>query len=187
MTTQPTRGRVRAAAIALCGIAVIATAACAAPAPATSVPAAAAPVTLVPAAAAARQQPPAVSTAGSVPVVVDCAVHAQTRPGQYILPCADGAAYLAGLNWVSWGSSAAFADGIGTFNDCVPACVGGHGHSFPVLVALWRPEPWPGHAGERYFTRLTIIYTGSRAYDAGGTLYHLPETATYPLSAYGGA
>jgi len=183
MTTQPTRGRVRAAAMALCGIVTIATAACAAPAPATVAPATAAPAT-----AAARQQPLAVTaTAGSVPVVVDCAVHAQTRPGQYILPCADGAAYLAGLHWASWGSSAAFADGISTFNDCVPSCVGGHGHSFPVLVALWRAEPWPGHAGERYFTRLTIIYTGSRAYDAGGNLYHLPETATYPLSAYGGA
>ncbi len=173
MMTQPTRGRVRAAAIALCGVAAIATAGCAASAQAT---------------AAARQQPLAVTaTAGSVPVVVDCAVHAQTRPGQYILPCADGAAYLAGLHWASWGSSAAFADGISTFNDCVPACVGGHGHSFPVLVALWRPEPRPGHAGERYFTRLTIIYTGSRAYSAGGNLYHRPVTATYPLSEYGGA
>jgi hypothetical protein len=56
-----------------------------------------------------------------------------------------------------------------------------------VLVALWRPEPLPGHVGERYFTRLTIIYTGSRAYSAGGRLYQLPVTATDPLLAYGGA
>jgi hypothetical protein len=48
MTTQPTRGRIRAAAIALCGIAAIATAACAASAPDT---------------AAARQQSMAVTTA----------------------------------------------------------------------------------------------------------------------------
>ena len=52
---------------------------------------------------------------------------------------------------------------------------------------LWRPAPLAGHAGERYFTRLTIIYTGSRAYSAGGKQYHLPATATDPLSAYGGA
>ena len=173
-TTQPARGRVRAAAIVLGGVAAIATAGCAASAQAT---------------AAARQQPLAVTAAaaGSVPVVVDCAVHAQTRPGQYVLACGDGGAYLAGLRWATWGSSAAFADGISTFSDCVPNCVAGHGRSFPVLVALWRPEPRPDHAGERYFTRLTIIHTGSRAYSVGGNLYHLPVTATYPLSAYGGA
>jgi hypothetical protein len=174
MTTQPTRGRVKAAAIALCSIAVVATAACAASVPGT------APV---------RQQPMAVTAAAAatVPVVVDCAVHAQTRPGRYILACANGSAYLASLHWASWASSTAFADGISTFNDCVPTCVAGHGHSFPVLVVLWRPSSLTGHAGEHYFTRLTIIYTGSRAYRAGGKLYHLPATATYPLSAFGGA
>ena len=111
----------------------------------------------------------------------------RTRPGQYILACADGGAYLASLHWATWGSSAAFADGISTFNDCVPNCAAGHGHSFPVLVVLWRPAPLAGHVGERYFTRLTIIYTGSRTYSAGGKQYHLPATATDPLSAYGGA
>jgi hypothetical protein len=174
MTIQSTRGRVRAAAIALGGITAIATAACTASAPATAV---------------ARQQSMAVTAAAaaSVPVVVDCAVHAQTRPGQYILACADGGAYLAGLHWATWGSSSAFADGISTFDDCVSNCVAGRGHSFPVLVALWRPEARPGHPGERYFTRLTVIYTGSRSYSAGGTLYHLPVTVTDPLSQYGGA
>ena len=174
MTTPFTRGRIRAAAIALCGIAAIATTACAASASAP--------------AAAGRQQAMAVTApAAGVPVVVDCAGHAQTRPGQYVLACADGNAYLARLQWATWGSSAAFADGISTFNDCVPNCVSGHRHSFPVLVALWRAEPRPGHAGERYFTQLTIIYTGSRTYRAGGKLYHLPVTVTDPLSAYGGA
>jgi len=173
MTTQPARGRTRAA-LALCGIAALAATACAAPA----------------VDAAARSQRPAAAAtvaAAGVPVVVDCAMHAQTRPGQYVLACADGGAYLAGLHWASWGSSAAFADGISTFNDCVPTCVAGHGHSFPVLVALWRDQPRPGHAGERYFTRMTIIDTGSRAYSAGGKLYHLPPTVTEPLSAAGGA
>ena len=63
----------------------------------------------------------------------------------------------------------------------------GHGHSFPVLVTLWRAEPRPGHPGQRYFTRLTLIYTGSRTYRADHILRHLPVTATDPLSAYGGA
>ena len=63
----------------------------------------------------------------------------------------------------------------------------GHGHSFPALVALWAAKPRPGHASERYFTRMTIIYTGDRAYRAGGKLYHLPPTVTEPLSPSGGA
>jgi len=60
-------------------------------------------------------------------------------------------------------------------------------HNFPALAALWRTEPLPGHPGERYFTRLTIIYTGTRSYRAGGKTYHLSQTVTYPLSASGGA
>jgi hypothetical protein len=173
MTTQPTRGRVRAAAAVLCGVTAIATAACAAPAPHANV--------------AAQRPMAAAVTATSVPVVMDCAVRGQTRPGRYDLACAGGGAYLSGLHWASWGPSAAFADGFSTINDCVPSCVAGHGHSFPVLVDLWRAEPRPGHLGQRYFTRLTIIYTGSRSYRAGGTLHQLPLTATDPLSPYGGA
>jgi hypothetical protein len=173
MTTQPTRGRGRAVAAALCGAAAIATAGCAAPAPHAS---------------PAAQPPMAADVAAvSVPVVLDCAVHGETRPGRYDLACAGGGGYLSGLHWVSWGSSAAFADGFSTVNDCTPSCVAGHGHSFPVLVALWRAEPRPGHPGQRHFTRLTVIYTGSRSYGAGGTTHRLPATATYPLSPYGGA
>ena len=59
--------------------------------------------------------------------------------------------------------------------------------SFPALVALWGTEPLPGHGGERYFTRLTLIYTGNRTYRVGNKLYSLPPTATYPLSPDGGA
>jgi hypothetical protein len=178
MTTQTTRRLRRGAAIALCGIAAIATTACAASTSGTTAGSG----------TNAGQQPMAVAAAAaSAPVLVDCAAHAQTRPGQYILACADGNAYLGGLHWAAWGSSAAFADGTSTFNDCVPNCVAGHGHSFPVLVALWRPEPLPGHVGERYYTRLTIIYTGSRTYHAGGKLNQLPATTTDPLSQYGGA
>jgi hypothetical protein len=43
------------------------------------------------------------------------------------------------------------------------------------------------HEPVRYFRRVTIIYTGSRGYQADGKVYHLPQTQTYPLSASGGA
>jgi hypothetical protein len=174
MTIRPIRGRARAAAAALCGIAAVAITACAPSAPGT---------------AAVRQESVTVTTfsAVSVPAVIDCAGHAQTRPGQYVLACGNGGAFLAGLHWPSWGPAAAFGDGISTFNDCQPNCLAGHGHSYPVLVALWRAEPLPGHLGKRYFTRLTIIDTGSRTYRAAGKVYHLPLTRTYPLSPFGGA
>jgi len=165
-------GRARAAAI-LCGIGTVATAACTGQVSGT--------------AAAARQPAAVAAAAASDPVVLDCAVQGHTRPGRYDLACAGSGGYLSALHWASWGPAAAFADGFSTVNDCTPSCVGGHGHSFPVLVALWRAEPQPGHPGQRYFTRLTVIYTGSRTYSAGGTTHQLPPTATYPLSRYGGA
>ncbi len=138
-------------------------------------------------AGAASDQPHLPSTTASAPVVVNCSMHGQTRPGTYILACGDGNAYVSKLRWASWGSSAAFATGSYVINTCTPSCAAGHYVSFPVLAALWRTEPWPGHAGQRYFSRLTIILTGSNAYKAGGKTYHVPATQTFPLSALGGA
>ena len=48
-------------------------------------------------------------------------------------------------------------------------------------------EPRPGHAGESYFTHLTVIYMGKHGYRADGNLYQLPATHTFPPSASGGA
>jgi hypothetical protein len=168
MTTQLAPGRIRAAALALCSIAAIT--ACAAPAPGAT---------------AGPRQPATLTATVSVPIVVGCG-EAQVRPSVYNLTCTAGA-YLAGLQWASWGSTAAFAQGTMMLDTCIPNCVAGAGHSFPALVALWRTEPRPGHAGERYFTRLTLIYTGNRTYSAAGKQYSLPPTATYPLTPDGGA
>jgi len=173
MRTQPVRARVRMTALAFCGAAVVAAAAPAALA--SHVPPRAAGATRI-AVAASR-----------LPVVVNCAMHAQTKPGSYILACADGNSGLARLTWASWGTSAAFGSGTYTFNDCVPSCVAGHSHSFPALVALWGAKPWPGHAGQQYFTMLTVIFTGTRTYRAGGHEHRLPQTETFPLSPHGGA
>jgi hypothetical protein len=170
MRSQPTRRRVKAAVFGLCGIAAIATT-----------------VGLASTAGAAAGRPHVSRTTASAPVVVNCATHAQTRPGTYILACGDGNGYVNGLHWASWGSSAAFATGSYVFNTCTPSCVAGHFVSRPALAALWRAEPWTGHAGQRYFTRLTVILTGSTSYTAGGKTYHLPATETFPLSSFGGA
>ena len=166
MTSRSTLGR--AAALALCGIALIATAGCGAAASAASL---------------GKHQ---AAGSSAVPVVVACINKTQIRPSEYILPCGDGNAYLNHLNWSAWGSSSALASGTYTFNDCTPSCVGGHGHSFGALAVLWDVQPWPGHAGVRYFTRLTIIFTGNRSYTAGGKKYTLPQSQTDQLSQIGG-
>ena len=170
MTTRSPRIRVKAAALVLCGAAAIAAAVAAS----------------VPATAAGRSQQALIAAPG-VPVVIDCAEHPQVRPGQYILACADAGAYLTGLHWPAWGTSSAFAQGFFKLNLCTPNCSAGHFARFPMLAAFWRAEPRPGHAGQSYFTRVTLIYTGNRAYREHGKLFHLPPTATYPLSEFGGA
>ena len=170
--TQLTRSRARtAAAVALCGVAAFSVAACSPSSGPAATP------------SASRTGVPA----SGVPVVIDCAGQASTRPGQYVLACGDGGGALAGLRWAGWGPTSATADGASVINDCAPSCVAGHGHRFPALVRLWRAEPLPGHPGERYFTRLTLTYTGTRSYRADGQLRELPKSTTYPLSATGGA
>jgi hypothetical protein len=111
------------------------------------------------------------STAHENTIVVDCRNRQQTRPATFILTCADANDYLTGLHWVSWPSEA-FATGTERVNNCTPTCVQGKFISYPALVALWRPEPLPGHPGVLYFTRVTRIYTGKQRpplYNCGGT------------------
>ncbi len=121
-------------------------------------------------------------------VLVNCTGRAQVRPGSYVLTCADGNDYLAGLRWVSWSGGAAFGRGTEHVNDCVPNCAQGHFHAYPVLVTAWRAVPRPGHAGQRYFSRLTDIYTGKRpTYYRGPGKKYYPQTVTWQLSgAMGG-
>ena len=176
MTAQPARNRLKALALAACGIAVIATAAYATSASAAQSGRSAA--------SAGRQHAQAMA---SIPVVVNCSMKTQVRPGSYTLACADGNAYVGSLNWSAWGPSSALATGTSSFNDCTPNCLSGHGHTFPALVVLWGVKPLPGHAGVRYFTEMTIIYTGNRSYTADGKRVTLPQTQTDPLSNFGGA
>jgi hypothetical protein len=177
MTAQPARRHLKAAALALCGMAVLATTVLAT----TGFAATASAATSGPSAETARQQ----STA--TPVVVNCARKTQVRPGSIVLACADGNVYVGGLSWTTWGSSSALASGSYAFNDCTPNCLSGHGHTFPALVVLWGAKGLPGHSGVRFFSEMTLIFTGSRSYTAGGKTFQLSQTMTILLSQYGGA
>ncbi len=175
MRTQPTRARVKAAALAL-GVM-------------TAAGAAAAVLAISGPASAAGQQhgQPAIAAASKTPVVVNCSGKGVTKPSSYVFACADDNGYIDHVTWAAWGTSAAFASGTYVFNDCTPNCASGHFHSFPALVALWGAKAWPKQAGTNYFTEATLIFTGSRSYKAGGKTHTLSQTMTIPLSAGGGA
>jgi hypothetical protein len=171
MGAQPARRHLKAAALALAGIAVLGTTACAAASAATQ----------------GRSAESGGRQSIAPPVVVNCQLKNQVRPGSIILACADGNAYTGNLNWFAWNSSSALANGNYNFNDCTPNCISGHGHTFPALIVLWRAKALPGHPEVRYFSEMTTIFTGNRSYTAGGKKYRLSQTMTIPLSNFGGA
>ncbi|HLX51372.1 MAG TPA: hypothetical protein VKS82_23855 [Streptosporangiaceae bacterium] len=126
---------------------------------------------------------PAASLAASLAttrpdVTVDCAGKPQVHPATLMLACDDGNAYLSGLRWTAWGSTAA-ATGTWRINDCVPNCAAGTFHSFAATVKLWQPEPLPRHAGAGYYSKITIDLPDSRCYAAAG------KRSCYPASYTG--
>lgn len=116
-------------------------------------------------------------------VVFDCpGQHAMVRPKDFVLACADGNSALEKLTWSSWAPGMASAQGTLVQNDCTPYCAAGHFHSYPALVVLWGGKAI-GH-GERAYTKLTMILTGSRPgyYDAVHHKWvYAPVTQTFPL------
>ncbi|KNB51389.1 hypothetical protein [Streptomyces caatingaensis] len=114
------------------------------------------------------------AAAAPTAVVVDCAKKAQVRPGSFVIACGDGNNALASLRWAQWSGAAAVGTGRDLVNDCVPDCAEGHFHSYPVSVRLDRARPWPGHAGLRHYTRLTVTYPASRP-------PHAPRQESFPL------
>jgi hypothetical protein len=124
---------------------------------------------------------PAAARGSGLPAVVNCAGKDQTRPGSFVLACADANSQLLRLSWQTWQQSAAYGSGTWNVNDCVPNCSVGTFHNYPALVVLWRPQPLPGKTGGQYFSRLTMILTGPHCYTAGGKRACYPVTATTGL------
>jgi len=106
------------------------------------------------------------ASAGSTTVVmVNCAGQGQVRPGGYDIGCTANE-LLRTLHWQTWRGTA-YGNGVLKVDDCTPTCAQGKYFKYPVLTVLWRPKAWPGHAGHRYFTRVTWIFTGKRPGNAG--------------------
>jgi hypothetical protein len=97
-------------------------------------------------------------------VVFDCAGQPQAlvEPRNFILTCADANSVLAKLSWTSWTPRLASATGLLEENDCTPYCAAGHFHSFPAVVIFWGSAAVKNHPGQRCYTKVTIILTGTR-------------------------
>jgi hypothetical protein len=130
-------------------------------------------------ASAAPARPAAPTGTVSVQMVVlDCpGVGALVRPKSFILTCADGYVQLDKLSWTSWTPGLASAAGTLSKNTCTPSCVAGHVRSYPVLAVLWGRAAVKNRPGEQCYTRMTLIYTGSRPSGVGQT-----ETISLPTS-----
>jgi hypothetical protein len=117
-----------------------------------------------------------VQRASTKTVVFDCLNHPIAEPGTYVLTCADYGSILEHLNWQSWTSTSAVATGVHSLNDCTPDCAVGKFIDYPAVITFWRAEPLAGHSGEKYFTRITVRYTGQRppAYMSYNTLINHP-------------
>jgi hypothetical protein len=117
------------------------------------------------------------SARSSQVVAVACSGHGQVRPASFDnFGCMPSQEFLAKLSWTSW-NSVAFGQGTLNVNSCVPDCAKGKFIKYPVLTVLWRARPWPGHAGQRYFSRLTQIFTGKHpAHHPAAQTMTLPAT-----------
>jgi hypothetical protein len=91
-------------------------------------------------------------------VAISCKGREQVRPSRLALACASGQRlpgnYLTGLRWMRWGWH---GSAYGTGEEHPATCVG----STNVVVVLWRLRAWPGHAGLRHFTQMTVINRGA--------------------------
>jgi hypothetical protein len=111
-------------------------------------------------------------------VVLDCpGQSALVRPKTYILSCADGYIQVGKISWTSWTPGLASATGTFYKNTCTPSCVAGHVASYPVLVVLWGRAAVKNHPGQQCYTRMTLIYPGSRPSGVGQT-----QTISLPTS-----
>ena len=94
-------------------------------------------------------------------VVFGCSL-GRVRPRTLILTCADRDNYLTRLSWSAWSSAVASGTGTQMINGCELDCAVGKFHSYPVDFVLWRSAPVPRHPGKRYFSRITVLYPGTR-------------------------
>jgi hypothetical protein len=125
------------------------------------------------------------ATAQPRPVVMDCSNKPVTRPGTYVLACADANDALVKMTWTSWTPKLASGYGTERLNLCQPNCAEGKFRDYPVLAAFWGTATINGHPGEQRYTTYTLIYPGARppyySIVNGKVVVTYPVTRTDPL------
>ena len=117
--------------------------------------------------------------ASKVVIVNACTGAGQVKPHGYEPGCMPSQQYFTGLTWVSW-KSVAYGSGTLKVNSCNPNCATGKYIKYPVLTVGWRAVARPGHAGQRYFSRLTFIFTGKKPHGAAARTIRLPASQATP-------
>jgi hypothetical protein len=105
---------------------------------------------------------PTIPASSHPAVLVECSGKGLVKPTKYDAPfCMPSSQYISGVSWTNWQTN---AFGAGTFkvNSCNPSCASGKYINYAILVVLWRAEPWTHHSGQKYFSRMTVIFTGKR-------------------------
>jgi hypothetical protein len=95
------------------------------------------------------------------PVAMDCAGGmAAARPPYLSLACGDGAITLS-ATWTSWTQAEARGIGSVSVDDCLPSCIGGKEHAYPVTVRLLDPttQALPLTGDATYFRTLEVTFT----------------------------
>ena len=113
-----------------------------------------------------------------VVLVNQCSGKGQVRPSEATLPlpgCMPSNEFIGNPKWTSW-RSVAFGSGNLEVNSCTPSCAAGKYIKYPILIVLWRAQRWQG--GGRYFSRVTLIFTGKKPRHSAVT-----QTITWPAAA----
>jgi hypothetical protein len=97
--------------------------------------------------------------AAAKPKLITCENKGTVKPKAFTITCADGNDGLVQLKWSHWGTTAS-GKGTEEINTCNPNCAEGHFKKYGVDVSLFRVKPWPHHSGQRYYTRMSLTYTG---------------------------
>ena len=107
--------------------------------------------------ASAKPAAPA-SASSSQTVLVNCN-NGVVKPKLFEPGCMASQEFFSKLSWTNWASNA-FGSGTFDINSCDPSCANGKLQKLPVLVVAWKAQAWPNHSGKKFFSRLTVIFTG---------------------------
>jgi hypothetical protein len=117
----------------------------------------------------------------SLPVLVQCTGAGQIKPSSTQQPaCMLSSEWIPKLAWTSW-TTTAFGSGTFAVNNCTPSASCGPSKytKYPILIVLWKAVARPSHSGQKYFSKMTVIFTGSGRHFPTGH----PVAQTFTLRA----